>query len=293
MLTTKRHVDTGPVPTVENKKTYEALWWLPGDPENRVPGKAILHPENGIHLILNGTFPAHGPAPEPKADVPAVLGRQYSGARFTLLECREYERKVPFGEGFQRQKFVADRVLSGYHFEHPGEVELEEFYLEATHLKDWMRNVGLSRPEKKENGFFIEYDSSSYSTVPELRAKESAASIVVKSQPQRLGKDPMEGPSGVEIAEWVEVTPDSPTSVQGIISSHVQPLLDFLILQRRPLTRYTAFTQSTLMTRKILRSAESKFIQQLTIRVLIGVAFSISARCCSGRSIRRVSFRPP
>jgi hypothetical protein len=284
MLTTKRHVDTGPVPTVENKKTYEALWWLPGDPENRVPGKAILHPENGIHLILNGTFPAHGPAPEPKADVPAVLGRQYSGARFTLLECREYERKVPFGEGFQRQKFVADRVLSGYHFEHPGEVELEEFYLEATHLKDWMRNVGLSRPEKKENGFFIEYDSSSYSTVPELRAKESAASIVVKSQPQRLGKDPMEGPSGVEIAEWIEVTPDSPTSVQGIISSHVQPLLDFLSLatatpnslhrlhakhpddsedtpKRRikvhPTTNYSRFDRSSLFNqRKMLFRAE-------------------------------------
>lgn len=230
MLTTRRHVDTGPVPTVERKKTYEALWWLPEDPEDKVPGKAILHPENGIHLILNGIFSAHGPAPKPKADAQVVLGRQYSGARFTLLECQEYERKVPFGKGFQRQKFVADRAFIGHHFERPEEVALRTFYVEATHLKDWMRNAGLGHPEKREGGFFIEYDPSRYTTVPELEAEESLTSIVIKSQPQRLGGDPMEEPSGVEITEWIEFVSDFPVSVQEIMSSHVRPLLDFLSL---------------------------------------------------------------
>lgn len=232
MLTTRRHVDTGPVPTVESKKTYEALWWPPEDPEDKVPGKVILHPENGIHLVLNGVFRSHGSrlGSQSFSDEPAILGTQYSGAQFTLLSCQEQRQEVPFGRGFQRQKFIADQALVGHHFEHPEEVELEEFYMETTHLKDWMRNVGLSHPEKREGGFFIEYDSSSYSTVPELRAEESSALIVVKSEPRRLGGGVTEDPVGVEISEWIKVVPDSPINVETALDSYAEPLLDFLSL---------------------------------------------------------------
>jgi hypothetical protein len=232
MLTTRRHVDTGPVPTVESKKTYEALWWIPEDPEGKVPGKVILHPENGIHLILNGVFRGHGSRLKSQSfsNEPVILGTQYSGAGFTLLSCQEQKQEVPFGGGFQRQKFVADRLLIRHHFERPDDVRLEWFSVKMTHLKDWMRNVGLSHPERTEEGFFIEYDPERATTVPELRATLPSASIVVKSKPGQLGGHTAEDPMGVEISEWIKVNPDSPISVETALESYVEPLLDFLSL---------------------------------------------------------------
>lgn len=232
MFTTRRHVDTGPVPTVESEKTYEALWWLPDDPEDKVSGKVILHPENGIHLILNGVFRAHGSRLESQSfsNEPIILGTQYSGAQFTLLSCQEQKQEVPFGGGFQRQKFVANRVLIRHHFERPEDVRLEWFSVNVTHLKDWMRNVGLSHPERTEEGFFIEYDPKHATTVPELRATLPSASVTVRSRPGRLGGNTAEDPVGVEISEWVKVIPNSPISVETALKMYIEPLLDFLSL---------------------------------------------------------------
>ena len=232
MLTTRRYVDAGPIPTVESQSTYEALWWLPGDPEDKVSGKVHIHPEHGVQLVLNGVFGADGSrlGSSSFSAEPVILGTQYSGAQFTLLECREHKQEVPFGGGFQRQRFVADRALIGHHFESPEDVRLEKFYIEVTHLKDWMRNVGLRQPERAEGGFFIEYDTERATTIPELRASLPSASVVVKSKPKILGGHSVEEQVGVEISEWIEIIPDSPISVDTAITSHVEPLIDFLTL---------------------------------------------------------------
>lgn len=232
MLTTRRYVDSGPVPTVESQSTYEALWWLPDEPEDKVPGKVHIHPEHGVQLILNGVFRAHGSrlGSSSFSDEAIILGTQYSGAQFTLLECQEHKQEVPFGGGFQRQRFVVDQALIGHHFESPEDVRLEKFYIEVTHLKDWMRNVGLRQPESAEGGFFIEYDPERATTIPELRASLPSASVVVRSKPKILGGHSVEEPVGVEISEWIEIIPDSPISVETAITSHIEPLIDFLTL---------------------------------------------------------------
>lgn len=232
MLTKRRHIDTGPVPTVESTKTYEALWWLPEDSGDKVPGKVIIDPENGIHLILNGVFQSHGSRLKSQSfsKEPVILGTQHSGAQFTLLSCEEQKQEVPFGSGFQRQRFVADRILIGHHFERPEDVRLEWFSVNVTHLKDWMRNVGLSHPERTEEGFFIEYDPDRATTVPKLRATLPSASITVRSRPGRLGGNTAEDPMGIEISEWIKVIPNSPISVETALETYIEPLLDFLSL---------------------------------------------------------------
>lgn len=285
MRTTRRHISSGPVPTLRSKETYEALWWLSDRPEDRVPGRAVFHPENGLHLILNGTFEGHGQDQTALANAPTILGQQYTGACFTLLECQEYERNVPFGWGFPRQKFVADRAIIGYHFERPEDAQFEKLYMEATHLKDWMRNVGLHRPERVEDGFFIEYDPDLATTVSELQANLCSATIAVKSKPTRLGGNTVEDPAGVEISEWIEIAPHFPVDLKEAIDSYIDPLLDLLSLATGAPNSLLRLEPIIRSTRQRPRSSTSIFIRQRSIRSLSGEASSIRDRYCFSQTM--------
>ncbi len=230
MLTTRRRVPSRHVPTVEEKEAYEALWWLPEEEDNRVPGRLTIYPEQGIRLDLNGSFTDPLGLPDGNIGFPIVKGMQYSGARFTLLSCDSVQQKTPFGSGFPKQQLAVDTALVGCFFDSLEEVQFERFYFQVTHLKDWMRNVGLNRPEEKADGFKIEYDPSKASTVPELRAELQRGTISITSEPIWEGAPISEREVSVKIRDQITVDPKDPVGPRELVDSWVSPLNDLLCL---------------------------------------------------------------
>lgn len=230
MLTTRRRIPSRHVPTVEEKETYEALWWLPEDEDNHVPGRLILYPERGIRLDLNGSFTDQLEMPDGNVGFPVVQGMQYSGAKFTLLSCDAIQQKTPIGSGFPKQQFAVDTALEGCLIGSPQEAQFERFFFQITHLKDWMRNVGLERPEQTDDGFRVRYDPNNASTVPELKAELQKDMISITSEPLWEGLPSSEGEVIIKIRDHITVDPKDPIGPRELLDSWVAPLNDLLCL---------------------------------------------------------------
>lgn len=230
MLTTRHRVPSRHVPTVEEKETYEAFWWLPKEEDSRVPGRLIIYPERGIRLDLNGSFTDQLEMPGDNVRFPVVQGMQYSGAKFTLLSCDATQQKIPSGSGFPKQQFAVDTALVGCFFDSLEEVQFEKFYFQLTHLKDWMRNVGLERPEQTDDGFKVGYDPTRASTIPELRAELQQGTLSILSKPCWEGSPSSEGEITIKIQDHISVDPKEPIGPREAIDSWVSPLNDLLCL---------------------------------------------------------------
>ena len=119
-----------------DKSEYQGYWWIPDEPEKKVPGTLKFDPDKGAILDLLGSFKrdeAFVPLLEPKL----MLGVTAKGKPIALQNCAETQSATTLGQGFETSSFHADAIFVGEHFQNPGDVGFERLIVEYLHLDAW------------------------------------------------------------------------------------------------------------------------------------------------------------
>ncbi len=130
-------------------------WWLPDDPEKKVPGVLSYSPENGLRLRLIGGWDYHVTRPGKNGSTivtdslqrwPMVLGTG-DGKAITLLSASVVTaRSFGFGSVFgapEKLELRADTALVGVYMEAPNEVAFTAASANVEGLTVWSRRTGI------------------------------------------------------------------------------------------------------------------------------------------------------
>ena len=138
---------------------YTGLWWLPGNPDNKIPGRLTFNQREGAILELDGCFtddPKIGELFSPEI----VNGVSSTGINVTLHHClgqhfSETIRGHP-PKRFYTSRLYAHEVFVDTNFERPEDIRFRYLSVDYSGLDAWVGTSGFDiQPEK--DGISIKY----------------------------------------------------------------------------------------------------------------------------------------
>lgn len=108
-------------------------WWVPGAPDNKVPGTARITINDGCELELQGLLvKAATPFGGPLGRWEIVYGNTWSGP-ISLLRCLEVYRN-----GVEESKIYAEKVITNILVRRGKDVVFDKVSVRFTHLNEWL-----------------------------------------------------------------------------------------------------------------------------------------------------------
>lgn len=144
---------------------YQGYWWLPEEPEERVPGTLKFSPDEEVTLNLVGSFRgikgSSGTMADlfPSSESGLILGFSVNGKAITLRNCNMTRGSLRM-PGFATSTYSSDMVFVGEHFERPEDIGFEGLSVEYAHLEEWAGISGftLKMPDDpKDHPYVMEH----------------------------------------------------------------------------------------------------------------------------------------
>lgn len=136
----------------------QGYWWLPANPDTRVPGRLTVTAEGRAELSLIGALDSYLSGGESTTDengvtttsfteesmersgvYPRILGIGDSG-NFTLQDCIQSQRHLGT---IETQRVTVSQVLRGVHFDPDGALKFQRLTAEMNWLPFWVARSGL------------------------------------------------------------------------------------------------------------------------------------------------------
>jgi len=140
---------------MSEKKEFTGFWWLPDNPDLRIPGLLTLVPFSEAYIELQGDLRniAWGEDFNP----PILLGISSNGKFITLERCLLANRTHSFS-GFPTARFLVHKVYIGVHFDKPENIHFKNAVVRYVNLDEWA-NYKSFQAEQSSNplGFTIQY----------------------------------------------------------------------------------------------------------------------------------------
>lgn len=151
----------------ENKEgswTKMGVWWLPQNPENRIPGIISFGGGQKISLKITGAF--HDTFNQRKIlaqpdfyfETPIIFGVTEDGKKYIANDCKEYHHSIMFGgELCTTSNLYVSSLFEGEHFPSASEILFNEFTCQLSFMSSWYQVTGktLDRGEMKSDRFKI------------------------------------------------------------------------------------------------------------------------------------------
>ncbi|MCX2749975.1 hypothetical protein OOZ51_19490 [Arthrobacter sp. MI7-26] len=146
-------------PFLHQEHEWQALWWLPDDPDAKVPGTLRYSPPDGLQLFLLGGFDTSAVADVGVAGIafmgeeviwPVILGED-AGQLFTLLDCALTSTLRSFGATRPRKQNVsAQTALVGCHLREKSAPVFAHVEASIENLSVWSGNSTLHKRDYAE-----------------------------------------------------------------------------------------------------------------------------------------------
>jgi len=117
------------------EQEYKGYWWLPEQPERRVPGQLVLRSYDKAYIELQGDL-QQDKSWRDDFDPPILLGISSNGKRITLEKCLLTNRTDNFA-GFTILRFFVHKVYVGVHFESQDDIKFKGIFARYVNLDDW------------------------------------------------------------------------------------------------------------------------------------------------------------
>jgi hypothetical protein len=137
---------------------YQGFWWLPSDPQNKVPGILKFDPEKGTKLKLLGSLNLTETRLSLCNDLifyANILLGETSSKRFTLYKCTRYET------GIKKSVFNVEFIFEGSYFYNEEDIIFDCINLSYPNLNKWANIPGtcmnVAKPDTVLNGRPKEY----------------------------------------------------------------------------------------------------------------------------------------
>lgn len=110
----------------------KGIWWLPNNPENRLPGVLTFSPNSGgISLELHGSL-STAMQPQDLLITECVLGETYRGDPVTVCDCFETESNG------MSSRIVGNHIFMGKHFDSRQKIKFSKIRVSYEHLEQWI-----------------------------------------------------------------------------------------------------------------------------------------------------------
>ncbi len=143
-------------PSILEEFEYTGVWWLPDNPENKLPGTLKFNQLEGAVLRLDGLFENISEKNLWNLLYPEIiLGVSFTGENISLYKCFENKREV---SGHSTSSFYANFVFIGVHFQNKKEIKFKDLSIHFTYLNEWFDANGFSIEEiLNSDGTIIRY----------------------------------------------------------------------------------------------------------------------------------------
>src|SRR5260370_15488542 len=112
-------------------------WWVLPDQTKAIPGTLTFTNQDGIRLMLMGSFKSI-PELQNFKTYPIILGITQDGKSITLSECMEIQIQLGLsGSNYSNQGFRIGSAYIGFHFADPQEIRFHKIEVQYSHLPDW------------------------------------------------------------------------------------------------------------------------------------------------------------
>jgi|GEM_PF-5002483 len=134
---------------------HTGYWWLPRDPEVRIPGHMRFSLEEGVSLELSGNFDRDNVS-DPRGF--NILGLSSFGESITIYQAFFQSSESPgLDPTAGRSSFIANKAFIGAHFNRMEDAKFKTITFRPTHLDRWL-NLPIVDYEHKECGFSLTYN---------------------------------------------------------------------------------------------------------------------------------------
>jgi hypothetical protein len=134
------------------------VWWLPDNPDVHITGILYFESGNKIRLELIGSFKSLPDFANPEIEEKEViLGVTQDGRSCTLVGCYEsgFTMNMP---GISCQRFEANYLLEGAHWNSKHEIEFERISIGFDYLEEWLGHytikTSIDQDENNKNSGF-------------------------------------------------------------------------------------------------------------------------------------------
>jgi hypothetical protein len=199
------------------------FFWLPSDPDNKLPGTLVISVSDEINLEVLGTFQQEQPE-EGQSQKPMLVAGITERGPVTLTDC--FIKSQTQGQ-ITKSSIIVNFAFIGFAFEIPNHITFDEFIFTVEGLDEWL-SITTYTVEREERTTKISY------ALPEpikLRLNEElelafsfVSTLPFKHRPT--------GPSITQKA-FVKITPPSPKPLDYFlnVSSKLNNFLCFAIDQ--------------------------------------------------------------
>lgn len=126
---------------MNEKFEYQGYWWLPAEPDRRVPGTLKFDPDDGVGLEVFGSLESPKEGATNFLEPELILGLSLNG-RLITLHLRS-PGVIPGLPGLVTYSYYAvDTIFVGEHFERSEDLGFERLSVEYLHLA-WARESGF------------------------------------------------------------------------------------------------------------------------------------------------------
>ena len=123
-------------------------FWLPEDPENKLPGNLFISETGRIRVEVIGLFSDTLTATKNlmggiASETDRILGIVEEGGRVTLKDCLYQPRRLGLSGGLSGSTIIAQLALVGANFDMQEEMAFSEFRISVDGLEEWLFISGI------------------------------------------------------------------------------------------------------------------------------------------------------
>ncbi|MFV2045449.1 MAG: HEPN domain-containing protein [Anaerolineales bacterium] len=139
---------------MNDQSKYAGYWWLPRDPEMRIPGALQFSHEQGLILDLSGNLDRKY-TEDPRGF--NILGETSFGELVTVYQAIRRSSQYPGADPTAGESsFIANKAFIGAHFEEMDDAQFKSAAFQLNHLDSWLQ-LEIMDYQYRDSGFSVEY----------------------------------------------------------------------------------------------------------------------------------------
>ena len=127
---------------IENEYIKTGYFWLPSNPENKIPGVLTIKNGGDIELEIIGLFRDDIDSLNRDDDLSRIIGHIEDDGLVTLDDCFYTTKNISFG-GISKSKVCANKVFSGVAYDEKEEITFNSLSFSVDCFDDWVRISGI------------------------------------------------------------------------------------------------------------------------------------------------------
>src|SRR5205085_8645260 len=196
-----------------HKRTFEGIWWIAGQPTDKLPGLLEFDPTEGLRLKLSGVLTSEDLFSIRATRIPVIHGEVSGpdgGGLATLFRCIRGRTEI---SRVERQELLPELAAIGAHLGSEEQIAIASAEVSYSQLPNWLETGGFAlqiNADKVVAGEPVSYDVH-YRPVslPEIVTERATMDFVLRSIP------PIFATRTLPLQEWVgmRVRPALPMSL--------------------------------------------------------------------------------